>query len=156
MEVRAIHRHARISPFKTREITRAIQGLPAGEAIDVLNFTPRKAAILVGRTLKSAIANAENNYNLDPARLVIKEAVVGEGPTLSRIMPRARGSASPIRKRSSHITIIVTDEIEIPAISRKEAREARKVELRAKQAARTAKKAAKPADATAPAGHAQA
>ncbi len=156
MEVRAIHRHARISPYKTREITRAIQGLPAGEAIDVLNFTPRKAAILVGRTLKSAIANAENNHNLDPARLVIKEAVVGEGPTLSRIMPRARGSASPIRKRSSHITIIVTDEIEIPATSRKEAREARKVELRAKHAARTAKKTAKPTGETAPAGHAQA
>src|SRR6185436_20724183 len=76
-------------------------------------FTPKKAARLVLQTLKSAIANAENNNNLRPDKLVVQEAVVGEGATLKRFTPRARGSASPIRKRTSHIGIIVTDDIEI-------------------------------------------
>lgn len=131
MEVRSIYRYARISPFKVREVTREIQGLPVSAALDLLTFTPKKAAFLIGKTLKSAIANAENNANLKPDGLVVKEATVGEGPTFKRIMARARGSASRILKRTSHIRIVLSDEIPI------ETRETR----RAKQKAQ--KKAAK-------------
>jgi large subunit ribosomal protein L22 len=120
MEVRSIYKYARISPFKAREVTREIQGLPVSAALDLLAFTPKKAAFLIGKTLKSAIANAENNANLKPDGLVVKEAIVGEGPTLKRIMARARGSASRILKRTSHIRIVLSDEIPI------ETRETRK------------------------------
>lgn len=113
MQVKSIHRNARISAFKCREVTREIQGLPATDALDLLKFVPKKAAGLVRKTLASAIANAENNNNLNVANLVVKEAVVGEGATFNRFQPKARGSAGPIRKRTSHIRIILTDEIEI-------------------------------------------
>ncbi|PYJ27994.1 MAG: 50S ribosomal protein L22 [Verrucomicrobia bacterium] len=123
MEVRSIYKYARISPFKAREVTREIQGLPVSAALDLLTFTPKKAAFLIGKTLKSAIANAENNANLKPDGLVVKEAVVGEGPTLKRIMARARGSASRIQKRTSHIRIVLSDEI---AIETRETRKAKR------------------------------
>ena len=113
MQIKSIYRGARISAFKAREVTRAIQGLPVSAALDLLAFTPRKAAALVAKTLKSAIANAENNANLRAEKLVVKEAVVGEGPTMKRSQPKARGSAGPIRKRTSHIRIILSDEIEV-------------------------------------------
>ena len=113
MEVRSIYKYARISPFKVREVTREIQGLPVSAALDVLAFIPKKAAFLIGKTLKSAVANAENNANLKPDGLVVKEAIVGEGPTLKRMMPRARGSGSRILKRTSHIRIVLSDEIPI-------------------------------------------
>jgi large subunit ribosomal protein L22 len=113
MQIRAIYRGAHISAFKCREVTREIQGLPVAAALDILTFTPRKAARLVEKTLKSAIANAENNNDLRAERLVVQEAVVGEATTLKRFQPKARGSAGPIRKRTSHIRIILTDEIEI-------------------------------------------
>src|SRR5713101_7086106 len=111
MEVRSIYKYARISPFKVREVTREIQGLPVSAALDLLAFTPKKAAFLIGKTLKSAVANAENNANLKADGLVVKEAVVGEGPTMKRMMARARGSGS---------RIVLSDEIEI------ETRETRK------------------------------
>jgi large subunit ribosomal protein L22 len=132
MEVKSIYKYARISPFKVREVTREIQGLPVSAALDLLAFTPKKAAFLIGKTLKSAIANAENNANLKPDGLVVKEATVGEGPTLKRIMARARGSASRILKRTSHIRIVLSDEIAI------ETRETRKAKQRAEK--RAAKK----------------
>ena len=113
MQIKSIHRGAHISAFKAREVTREIQGLPVAAALDVLAFTPRKAAVLVAKTLKSAVANAENNNNLRADKLVVKEATVGEGPTFKRFQPKARGSAGPIRKRTSHIRIILTDEIDI-------------------------------------------
>lgn len=113
MQVKSIHRFAKISAFKAREVTRAIQGLPATDALDLLRFTPKKAAGLILKTLRSAIANAENNNSLNVSDLVVKEAVVGEGPTLNRFQPKARGSAGPIRKRTSHIRVVLTDEIEI-------------------------------------------
>lgn len=113
MEVRSTYKYARISAFKAREVTREIQGLPVSAALDLLTFTPKKAAFLITKTLKSAIANAENNANLKPDGLVVKEAIVGEGPTLKRIMARARGSASRILKRTSHIRIVLTDEIPV-------------------------------------------
>jgi len=113
MQVQSTYRYARISAFKAREVTREIQGLPATDALSVLRFTPKKAAALISKTLKSAIANAENNNNLRVDALVVQEAVVGEGPTLKRFVPKARGSAGPIRKRTSHIKITLTDEVEI-------------------------------------------
>lgn len=113
MQVSSTYRYAKISPFKAREVTRAIQGLPVSAALDVVAFSPKKAAALVSKTLKSAIANAENNANLRADGLVVKEATVGEGPTMKRMMARARGSGSRILKRSSHIRITLTDEIEI-------------------------------------------
>ena len=109
MEVTSISRYVRISPKKAREVAREIQGLPVSSALDVLNFTPRKAAVLIGKTLKTAIADAENNFELAADNLVVKEAVIGAGPTLRRFRPRARGSASPIRKRSSHIQITLAE-----------------------------------------------
>ena len=143
MEVRSIYKYARISPFKAREVTREIQGLPVSAALDLLAFTPKKAAFLINKTLKSAIANAENNANLKPDGLVVKEAIVGEGPTFKRIMARARGSASRILKRTSHIRIVLTDEIKV------ETRETRKAKRKAEEKA--AKKAAGAAGAEGPA-----
>jgi len=113
MQVIATHRYARISAFKAREVTREIQGLPAIDALQQLGFIPKKAAPLIAKTLKSAIANAEHNNNVRAELLVIREAVIGEAPTIKRIRPKARGSAGPIRKRSSHIRIVLTDEIPI-------------------------------------------
>src|ERR1043165_3753574 len=113
MEVRSIYRYAKISAFKVREVTREIQGLPVSAALDVVAFSPKKAAGLISKTLKSAVANAENNANLKVDTLVVKEATAGEGPTMKRMMARARGSGSRVLKRSSHIRIILTDEIEI-------------------------------------------
>jgi large subunit ribosomal protein L22 len=111
MQVTSTYRYARISAFKAREVTRAIQGRSASDALDLLAFSPKKAALLVKKTLKSAIANAENNASLKVDTLRIKEAVVGEGPTYKRFRARARGSASPLRKRTSHIRIILSDEV---------------------------------------------
>lgn len=113
MQIKSIYRGARISAFKAREVTREIQGLPVAAALDILAFTPKKAATMIAKTLKSAVANAENNNNLRADKLVVQEATVGEGPTFKRFQPKARGSAGPIRKRTAHIRIIVTDEIEI-------------------------------------------
>src|SRR5438874_8232384 len=125
MQVRSTYRYAKISPFKVREVTRAIQGLPVSAALDLVAFSPKKAAHLIAKTLKSAVANAENNANLRVDGLVVKEATVGEGPTMKRMMTRARGSGSRILKRSAHIRIVLTDEIKI------ETRETRKAAQKA-------------------------
>lgn len=114
MEVKSTYKYARISPKKARDVARAIQGMPVSDALDALAYTPRKAAQLVGKTLKSAVANAENNHELIADELTVKEATVGDGPTFKRFKPRARGSASAIRKRTSHLYIVLTDEEEIP------------------------------------------
>ena len=121
MEVRSIYRYAKISAFKVREVTREIQGLPVSAALDNVAFSPKKAAGLINKTLKSAVANAENNANLKVDTLVVKEATCGEGPTMKRMMTRARGSGSRILNRSSHIRIILTDEIEIKTRDKKKA-----------------------------------
>jgi large subunit ribosomal protein L22 len=105
MEVKSTTKYVRLSPQKARDVAREIQGLPVSSALDILNFTPKKAAMLIGKTLKTAIADAENNYSLDTGTLIIKEAVIGAGPTLRRFSPRAKGSAGPILKRTSHIFI---------------------------------------------------
>ncbi len=107
MEVRSIYKYARISSQKARQVTRAITGMPVSQALSVLDFTPKKAAFLVGKVLRSAVANAENNHELDAEELVVRSAVATPGPTLKRIMPRARGSAAPIKKRMTHITVVL-------------------------------------------------
>jgi large subunit ribosomal protein L22 len=125
MQVTSTYRFARISAFKAREVTREIQGHSASEALDLLAFSPKKAAVLVKKTLKSAIANAENNAELKVDTLLVKEAVVGEGPTFKRFRARARGGASPLRKRTSHIRIVLSDElIPKPPAKRAKRREA--------------------------------
>lgn len=140
MQIRSIYRGARISAFKCREVTREIQGLPVAAALDVLTFTPKKAARLIEKTLKSAIANAENNSNLRAESLVVQEAVVGEGPTFKRFQPKARGSAGPIRKRTSHIRIVLSDEAAVGSKTSRNARGQKPKKSAAPAAAVEAKK----------------
>jgi large subunit ribosomal protein L22 len=109
MEVQALTRNARMSPKKVREVARTIQGRKATEAVDYLTLVPRKSARLLAKTLKSAIANAENNNNLSADSLTVKFALVENGPVLKRFKAAARGSAAPRRKKMSHIRIVLTD-----------------------------------------------
>jgi large subunit ribosomal protein L22 len=98
-----------MSPAKVGEVTRMIYGKSASDALELLRFIPRKSARLVEKTLKSAIANATNNAKLAADSLRVKEAVANEGPRLKRWQPKARGSAGPIIKRTSHVQIVLTD-----------------------------------------------
>jgi large subunit ribosomal protein L22 len=110
MQVHAITKNIRMSAQKMREVVRQIQGLPALQAQAVLAVVPRKGARFVAKTLKSAIANAENNNNAKIETLIIKEAVAQTATTLKRFTPKARGSAGPILKRNCHVKIVLTDE----------------------------------------------
>lgn len=112
MEKTATSKYVRISPFKAREVTRLIQGKNAVTALNTVALIPRKAARLIEATLKSAVANAENADRDAVSRtsLIVKEATVGEGPTMRRFLPKSRGSAGRIRKRTSHIRIVVSDQ----------------------------------------------
>jgi large subunit ribosomal protein L22 len=107
MEARAQARFVRVTPMKARRVVDLIRGLPAADAQAVLRFAPQDASDPVGKVLDSAIANATNNHNLDPASLVVAEAYVDEGPTMRRFRPRAQGRAYRIRKRTSHITVVL-------------------------------------------------
>ena len=113
---RAEHKNARVSPKKARDVARAIQGMRVNEAINTLTFTPRKSAYLIKKTLDSALANATSindemeEVNIDIESLIVKEAVVNDARTLKRFKPRARGSAGAIRKRQSHISIVITED----------------------------------------------
>ncbi len=126
MDVTSTYKFARISARKARDVAREIQGLPVSDALDILNFTPRKGAELFAKTMKAALADAENNFELPLDGLFVKSAVVGEGPTFKRFKARARGSASSIRKRTSHITVVLSDEVaeEKPAAKPKAKRKA--------------------------------
>jgi len=104
---RAVARHVRLSATKARRVINLVRGLPAKEALTVLQFAPQAASEPVYKVLASAIANAENNERLDPDALLISGAYVDEGPTLKRFRPRAQGRAYRIRKRTCHITIEV-------------------------------------------------
>ena len=109
MEIQALTRYARMSPKKMREVVRTIQGRKAPDAVGLLSVIPRKSARLIAKTLKSAIANAENNNNLSADSLTVKSAVIENGPVLKRFKAAARGSAAPRRKKMSHIRIILSD-----------------------------------------------
>ncbi len=109
MEVKAICKNARISAKKMRDIASAVQGMPVAKAIDVLSYSPKKGAFLINKTIKSAVANAENNNGLAADELVLKSVRIDEGMTFRRTMPRARGSANVIRKRTAHITVVLSE-----------------------------------------------
>jgi large subunit ribosomal protein L22 len=109
MEVQALTRYAHMSPKKMREVSRIIQGRKAAAAVDYLALIPRKSARLIAKTLKSAIANAENNNNLSADSLTIKFALIENGPVLKRFKAGARGTAKPRTRKMSHIRIVLTD-----------------------------------------------
>jgi large subunit ribosomal protein L22 len=113
MKVKAQNRFVRQSPYKVRRVLDLVRGLPVEEASHVLRLTNRAAAKPIVKALDSAIANAEHNHALDSEDLVIAEAFADEGPTLRRFKPRARGRATRIDKRTSHITIVVSDMNEV-------------------------------------------
>ena len=109
MEALAKHRFARTSAQKARLVADQIRGLPVAQALDILTYSTKKAAVLVKKVLESAIANAEHNQGADIDELKVAKVFVDEGPTMKRIMPRAKGRADRILKRSSHITVVVAD-----------------------------------------------
>ncbi|MEA1904051.1 MAG: 50S ribosomal protein L22 [Actinomycetota bacterium] len=113
MKVKAHARYIRQSPYKVRRVLDLVRGLPVEEAEHILRLTQRGAAEPIAKTLKSAVANAEHNHALDAEELVVAEAFADEGPTLRRFKPRARGRATRIDKRTSHITIVVSDMSEL-------------------------------------------
>lgn len=109
MEVTAISRNVRISARKARPLSRKVQGLSLADALNVVDFSPRKAAKYLGDTLRSAAANAKNNAQLDPETLFVKVAVFDEGARMRRFWPSARGSAKPIQKKLSHVKVILAE-----------------------------------------------
>ncbi|MCS6957235.1 MAG: 50S ribosomal protein L22 [Aquificaceae bacterium] len=111
MEARAILRYAKVSPTKARQVLRIIQGMKAGEALYQLRFIPKKSARMVEGVLRSALANAEQK-GMDLDKLIIKKAVADEGPMYKKWMPRAHGRATMLRKRTSHITLVLEEKEE--------------------------------------------
>jgi large subunit ribosomal protein L22 len=109
MEARAQARYVRVTPMKARRVIDLIRGMQATDAQDVLRFAPQAASEPVGKVLASAIANATNNHGMDARDLIVTQAFVDEGPTLKRIRPRAQGRAFRVGKRTSHITVILSD-----------------------------------------------
>ena len=109
MEARAVTKHLRISPQKARLVADMIRGRNVGEALMILDFAPKKAARMMTKTLKSVIANAENRQRVDVDRLYVSKIMVDAGSTLKRFLPRAHGRATPLLKRTSHITIVVDE-----------------------------------------------
>ena len=99
----------RIAARKARLVIDLIRGRDVAEALAILEFTPRSGSPIIEKVLKTAIANAEHNYDLDAQNLYVSKAYVNEGPTLKRFRPRAKGSASPINKRTSHVTVVVSE-----------------------------------------------
>ena len=112
MQAKAVAKTIRIAPRKVRLVVDLIRGKNVGEAISILKHTQRGASPVVEKVLNSAIANAEHNYDMDVENLYVSEAFVDEGLTLKRFRPRAQGSASPINKRTSHITVVVSEKKE--------------------------------------------
>ncbi len=109
MDIVATTKYVRVSPRKVRDLARELKGRPVPEALALLKASERRAAYWLSKTLRSAIGNATNNRNLDPDRLIVKEAVIEEGPRLKRWMPVARGAAHPIRHRFSHVRVVLTE-----------------------------------------------
>jgi large subunit ribosomal protein L22 len=109
-EVKAVSKFVRISPQKVRKLVDTVKGKPAEAAIDMLKFMPQKAAAIVEKVMRSAVANAEQNHNLDIDTLVVKNVTADQGPTLKRFRARARGRGSRILKRTAHITVVLSDE----------------------------------------------
>ncbi|AKO90799.1 MULTISPECIES: 50S ribosomal protein L22 [Priestia] len=112
MQAKAVAKTVRIAPRKVRLVVDLIRGKQVGEAVAILKLTPKAASPVVEKVLNSAIANAEHNYEMDANNLVVSEVFVDEGPTLKRFRPRAMGRASQINKRTSHITVVVSEKKE--------------------------------------------
>jgi large subunit ribosomal protein L22 len=109
LEARAELKYARISARKVKIVADLIRGKKADEALAIVKYTPKASSEIVEKLLKSAIANAENNHNMDRTKLVISQIYANQGPTLRRIRPAAKGSAVRIRKRTSHVTIVLRE-----------------------------------------------
>ena len=109
MESKAVAKYVRIAPRKVRVVMDLIRGKNVAEAFAILKFTPKVGADAIEKVLKSAVANAENNFDMDVERLYVSSAFVDQGPTLKRIHPRSRGQAFKILKRTSHITVVVEE-----------------------------------------------
>ena len=109
MEAKAVAKYVRMSPIKLQPVTDLVRGKDLNEALNILKFTPGKGSEIVEKVVKSAAANAENNFEMDPEKLYVKEAYCTGGPILKRGMPRAQGRMYRINKRTSHITIVVAE-----------------------------------------------
>ncbi len=109
LEARATLRYARISSRKVKIVADLIRGKKVDEALAIVKFTPKASSEIIEKLLKSAIANAENNHGMNRGNLIVSEIYANQGPTLKRIRPAAKGSAVRIRKRTSHITIVLKE-----------------------------------------------
>ena len=109
MESKAVAKYVRIAPRQVRVVMDLVRGKNVAEAFAILKFTPKAGAEVVEKVLRSAVANAENNFDMDVEKLFVKTAFVDQGPTLKRIHPRSRGQAFKILKRTSHVTIVVDE-----------------------------------------------
>ena len=109
MEVRAVGKYLRISPYKARLVADMVRGKPVDEALTVLKFTVKKGSRLINKTLRSAVANAENTHMIDVDNLFVKTILIDDGPRLKRFRPRAMGRATSILKRMSHITVVLAE-----------------------------------------------
>jgi large subunit ribosomal protein L22 len=109
MEAQAITKYVRISPRKVRLVVDQIRGKGVEEALNILKFVPKRSAVVIAKTLRTAVANAENTQSVDVDRLYVKQAKVDEGGMWKRFTPRAQGRATRIRKRLSHITIVLDE-----------------------------------------------
>ncbi|MHB8171526.1 MAG: 50S ribosomal protein L22 [Thermincolia bacterium] len=112
MEAKAVAKYIRISPRKVRYVVDLVRGKKVSDALAILKFTPKVAAEAVEKVVKSAIANAEHNYEMDVDSLYVDQIFVDQGPTMKRFKPRAMGRADQIRKRTSHITVVVSEKKE--------------------------------------------
>ncbi len=110
MEVKAVSKYIRISPQKVRKLVGAVKGKPVEKGLDILKFMPQKAATVVEKTVRSAVANADQNPDIDVDSLIIQNIIADPGPTLKRFKARARGRGSRILKRTTHITVTLTEE----------------------------------------------
>lgn len=108
-EAKAIARYVRISPRKVREVVDLIRGKDLREALAILKYTPRRASVPVAKVVQSAAANAEHNYEMNRDSLIVAECYVDQGPIIKRFQPRAMGRADVMRRRTSHITVVVKE-----------------------------------------------
>jgi large subunit ribosomal protein L22 len=151
MEAKAIARYVRVTPRKADQVLQLIRGKRVDQATEILDFTPKHVAKVIGKVVKSAVANAvamEGRINIEELR--VKEAVAGAGPTMKRFLPRAQGRATPILKKTCHITVIVEGEVseEDAALARRARRVAPRAEARRVAESKPAAKVAEPAAST--------
>ena len=110
MEVRAVGKYVRISPAKVRKVARAVKHKPVEDALGVLGFMPQRSAEVLGKIIRSAVANASQRPDIEVDNLTIANIVINQGPSLKRFRPRAMGRATRILKRTSHITVVLAEE----------------------------------------------